>query len=194
MSRITIFATTVLCAFAFGCEGSVGPQGEQGEQGTTGPQGATGTQSETGATGEQGATGPQGSTGPQGEPGDSNFGFLTYAGQLDGHGFATFDLPEEAGSPTDPPAVVVYMSREEHGAYTPAMPSGEVTGASWWFIPSSWSPDLHRYVAVSVYLEYRERPGWYYRVVVIYWDDSPAKLARHDDESIRRIADSVTWQ
>lgn len=176
MSHITVATATLLCAFALGCEGPVGPQG------TTGPQGATGTQGETGATGEQGATGPQGSTGPQGEPGDSNFGWSYGSGQLDANGDVVLILPLEAGQAANPPAIVVYIAEQALGPYA-LVHDGTF---------SFWS--FYQEAAGNLRFELdTNHPGWYYRVVVIYWDESTGKVARCDEESMRRIADSVAW-
>ena len=147
MSRITISALALLCALAFACEGPIGPQGDAGPQGSAGPQGVQG---------EAGDTGPQGA---QGADGDSHFALLEYRGQLGSDGNVGVSLPQDAGTITNPPAILVYIASADDGLYLPVTVD---TDASWGFMSSSTG------LLVALATDY---PYWYYRMVVVYWDE-----------------------
>ncbi len=205
-----ILIVTVLILALVGCEGPMGPVGAQGDQGIHGDQGLQGAQGDSGTTGEQGIHGEQGETGaqgttgargaqgvqgdtgttgaigpegPQGEPGDNNFGWLAYSGQLSPYGSVSIDLPSEAGTLSNPPVIGVYVSSDPSGPYMPVVDEGV---EAYWFLYSLTS---HLRISVQTYF-----PGCYYRVVVIYWKgDAVGKIARGDDQRLREIADAVVW-
>ena len=54
-------------------------------------------------------TGPTGPEGPQGPPGVTGATRLTFYGSADGSGSAVADLPEEAGTMTNPPIFACYL-------------------------------------------------------------------------------------
>lgn len=104
----------------------------------------------------KGPEGPVGPTGPKGDPGPGTR--VTFAGQVTSQGEATVQLPAEAGTVSEPPAISCYISSSSAGAYLlvwtdtfSGVSCGLVAGASGLRAAIVGAPAF-----------------WYYRIAVVY--------------------------
>jgi len=109
--------------------------------------------------GPAGDAGPMGPAGPQGERGEPGPGTrIVLTGTTSGNGSASAQLPAEAGTMSNPPSIVCYLSDNPDGPFL-QLSTEFYVGVTCGLVQNAGA--LHAVLTGAP-------PGWYYRLVVIH--------------------------